>query len=89
MQGLPPDDDLAAWIADLRSRLARGDLATVAAIDIGYGTSAVPAERLVRIMLADLDSFEDLGPDEAVDPVNLARRTGLLADFRVLKLLLD
>ena len=52
-------------------------------------TQALRAARTIRIMLADLDRFGDMTPDEADDPVNVARRTSLLADFRVLRFLLD
>jgi len=47
------------------------------------------AEWTIRVMLADLDGFDDLEPEEADDPVNVARRASLLADFRVLRLLID
>ena len=64
-------------------------LQTLAPIDLGHGTHALQAARTIRIMLADLDRFRNMTPDEADDPVNVARRTSLLADFRVLRSLLD
>ena len=82
-------DAALAWIAELRARLDRGDLATLGPIDFGDGFPALPAEHTVGIMLADLGSFEDMDPDEANDPVNAARRASLLADFRVLRRLID
>jgi hypothetical protein len=39
-------------------------------------------------MLADLESYDDMTPAEADDPVNVARRDGLLADFRVLRIVI-
>ena len=84
-----PDDSLRAWIAELRARLDCGDLALLDPIDIGYGTYNLPAARTVQIMLANLADFEDMGPDEANDPVNVARRASLLADFRALQFFID
>jgi len=80
-----PTDDLIAWIAGLRARLARGDLARLGPIDFGDGLPALPAEHTVLLMLADLDDFEDMAPDEAADTVNAARRDKLLADFGTLQ----
>ena len=84
-----PTDALMAWIAELRARLARGDLAALGPIDFGDGLPALPAEHAVQLMLTELDDFEDMAPDEAADPVNIARRASLLADFRLLQFLLD
>jgi hypothetical protein len=84
LRDLRPDDELAAWIADLRARLDRGELATLGPVDVGHGTDALPAQDTVRIMLADLDDLEDMTPDEADDPVNVARRDVLLTSFRIL-----
>ena len=80
-------DDLPAWIAGLRARVARGHLARLGRIDFGDGLPALRAEHAVHLMLADLDDFEDMDPDEAADPVNIARRAGLRGDFRILQLL--
>src|SRR5262245_45304491 len=89
MHILPDDDNLLAWIAKLRARLDRGDLATLTPGNIGFRTGDPPAELTIRIMLADLDSFADMDPDEAADPVNIARRASLLADFRTLQFFID
>jgi hypothetical protein len=88
MHSLRPDDNLLAWIAELRARLDRGDLARLAPIDLGYGTYVLSAGYTIRIMLADLDGFENLTLTESVDPVYIARRANLLADFRVLRFLI-
>ena len=88
MRDLPPDDELVAWIADLRARLDRGDLATVGPVDVGHGTDIMPAQDTVRIMLADLDGFDEMTPDEANDPVNVAHCEVLLTSFRILRTLI-
>jgi hypothetical protein len=88
IRDLPRDDGLAAWIADLRARLDRGDLAKLPPVDIGHGTHILPLGHTVQIMLADLDSFDDMSLDEINDPVTVARRYGLLSDFRLLRLLI-
>jgi hypothetical protein len=88
MRDLPSNDELAAWIADLRARLDRGDLATLGPVDVGHGTDALPGQDTVRIMLADLDELEELTPEEANDPVNAARRDVLLTNFRILHTLI-
>jgi hypothetical protein len=85
MRDHPPDDELAAWIADVRARLDRGDLATLGPVDVGHGTDVLPAQDTVRIMLSDLDGFDEMTPDEANDPVNVARRDVLLTSFRILR----
>jgi len=82
------DDDLMTWIAELRDHLARRGLATLAPVDVGHGTDAMPVEHTVRVMLADLDSFEDMTPDEADDPINVKRRFHLLSDFEILQSLI-
>jgi hypothetical protein len=88
MRDLPPDDEFAAWIADLRVRLDRGDLATLGPVDVGHGTDILPAQDTVRIMLADLDGFDEMTLDEANDPVNVARRDVVLTSFRILRALI-
>lgn len=77
-----------AWVDDLRRRLERGELAGHPPIDVGAGTGNIPAELIIKIMLADLDSYGDLTPAEADDPVYAARQDSLLADFRALRLLM-
>jgi len=84
MRDLPQDDELAAWIVELRARLDRGELSMLGPVDVGHGTNALPAQDTVRIMLADLDDLEEMMPDEANDPVNVARRDVLLTNFRIL-----
>jgi hypothetical protein len=88
MRDLPPDDELDAWIADLRARLDRGDLATLDPVDVGHGTHILPAQDTIRIMLADLDGLDELTPDEANNPVNVAHRDVLIINFRILRTLI-
>ncbi len=76
-------DDLAAWIAELRGRVARGELD-------GLGHFAVLGGRLdvglaARIMLADLDHDNDLTPEQRQDPFSVERRRLLVADLRRLR----
>jgi hypothetical protein len=85
---LPPDDKLAAWIADLRARLHRGDLATLDPVDVGHGTDVLPAQDTIRIMLADLDDFDEMTPDETNDSLNVVCRDVLLTSFRILRTLI-
>ena len=89
MCGSVPDNNLMSWIAELRARLDHGHLETLLPTDLGHVTHARRAAYAIRNMLADLGRFEDMAPDEADNPVNVARRTSLLADFRVLRFLLD
>jgi hypothetical protein len=76
-----------AWIAELRARVERGDLTALGPIDFGDGLPTLTAEHAVQLMLTDLDELEAITPSEANDPVNVARRASLLADFRTLQLL--
>ena len=51
----PMTSELAAWIAELRERVASGSLNQFEPIDLGYGTADWPAEHTVRIMLEHFD----------------------------------
>jgi hypothetical protein len=84
-----PTDAFMAWIAELRARLNRGDLAQLPPVDIGHGTDILPTEHTVRIMLADQDHFDDMDPNETADPVTAARRARLRVDFYIPQLLID
>ena len=86
MSGFHPDDNLMLWIAELRARL---DHCHLAPFGLGHEPQALRAVHAIRIMLAALDGFQDMTPDEGVDPVIVSRRTSLLADFRALRFLLD
>ncbi len=72
-------DDLAAWIDALRARLARGELDGQGSFDTGDG--ALPVGLAARIMLADLDHYDDLTPEQRGAPPVRARRLRLLADL--------
>ena len=58
-------------------------------IALGYGTGGLPAGRMMRILLADLDSFDDLTPDQRTDAVNVARQRAVLGELRRLRALLE
>ena len=57
-------DDLGAWIAELRGRVARGDLVALGRVELDGGI-ILAADLAARIMLADLDHYEDLPPHMA------------------------
>lgn len=57
-------------------------------IDLGYGTGGLSAGRMVRILLADLDSFDDLTPDQRADAVNVTHQHAVLGELRRLRELL-
>ena len=76
-------DDLVAWIAELRARVARGDLDGQGEFEAGVGRFAVGLA--ARIMLADLDHYEALPPTWRGDLAVVARREALLRDLRRLR----
>ena len=76
-------DDLVAWIAKLRNRVARGELDGQAEFATGGGRLAVGLA--ARIMLADLDHDHDLTPKQRRDPLSVERRLLLFADLRQLR----
>ena len=80
--------EIAAWIPDLRARLDRGDLATLGPVDVGHGTNVLPAQDTIRIMLADLDGFDEMTPDETNASLNVGCRDVLLTSFRILRTLI-
>jgi hypothetical protein len=77
-------DDLAAWLAELRGRVARGELAGRGPIEVAGGTLA-SVELAARVLLADLDHYEDLSLARRRDPLVVARRRLLLEDLRRLR----
>ncbi len=77
-------NELDAWISDLRGRVARGELDGVGAIPLD-GAAVLSTATVVRIMLADLDHYDDLSPEQRQDLLVRARRRLLLADFRRLR----
>ena len=81
-------DGLDTWTAALRDRLARGELDGRTPVTIG-GLRLPSAELAARIMLADLDHYDDLTPEQRRDMLVEARRLLLLRDFRQLRDLLD
>ncbi|MDP8925309.1 MAG: hypothetical protein M3O34_20890 [Chloroflexota bacterium] len=76
-------DDLANWLAELRACLARGELDDQGSLAVGGGM--LPVGLAARIMLADLDHYEDLTPEQRRDMLVEARYRLLLRDFRQLR----
>ena len=77
-------NELDEWISDLRDRVARGELDGLGPIPLD-GAAVVGTETVVRIMLADLDHYDDLPPEQRQDLLVQARRGLLLRDFRQLR----
>jgi hypothetical protein len=77
-------DDLDGWIAELRGRVARGELDDVGPIPVDGAAVLGPAV-IVRIMLADLDHYDDLPPEQRHDLLVEARRRMLLRDIARLR----
>jgi hypothetical protein len=63
------DKTLARWLTELRDRLARGELADLEPVELGYGTRHLPGEVAVRVLLNDLDDLNDPDGVAARDPV--------------------
>ena len=78
-------DELTAWIEELRGRLDRGELDDRDPIDLGRGGVLPSAELAAKVMLADLDHYDDLTLEQRRDPLTLARRQLLQDDLRRLK----
>ncbi len=76
-------DDLDAWIRGLRARLERGH------VDGGpvttHGGTLPSAELAAKVMLADLDHYDDLPLERRRNPSVVARRRWLLEDLRQLR----
>ena len=76
---------LEVWIEGLRDRLDRGGLAHRGPIELRDGCRFPSVELGARIMLADLEHFEDLPRAEREHPRTLARRRPLLDEFAALR----
>ena len=63
-----PADGLAAFIADLRGRLERGELADHPPIDLGNALTLGHVERAVRRTLQDVEMFRAMDPAERALP---------------------
>ncbi len=77
-------DDLDAWISELRGRVARGELDGVGAVQLD-GVDILGSAMIVRVMLADLDHYDDLPPEQRRDLLVETRRRMLLRDFARLR----
>ncbi len=76
--------ELPPWIAELRRRVARGEFADGGPIEVG-GLVLPSVELAVKVMLADLDHFDDLSLERRRDLLTVARRRLLLEDLRRLR----
>jgi hypothetical protein len=81
------DDDMADWIAELRGRLDRGELAGLGPLDLGSGEFP-NAEILVRVMLADLDDLYGGPSTRREQPLSRERRYTLSDELRRLRALI-
>ena len=84
-----PSDDLAAFVADLRRRLERGELAGLRDLDVGNARTLGNVERAVRRMLQDVGMFRAMDPAERALPHFRARRRPLADNLRRLRERLD
>ncbi|MDP8924120.1 MAG: hypothetical protein M3O34_14735 [Chloroflexota bacterium] len=71
---------LDAWLTELRGRLARGELDGLDSVDLD-GAAELGTATFVRIMLADLEHYDELPPELQRDPLVMARRLYLLGDL--------
>ena len=78
-------DDLGPWIASVKQRLERGELAELAPMAVLDGFPPLPGELFVRIMLADYDHYDDLPPARRREPAIVRQRLALLEDLRRLR----
>ena len=77
-------DELEGWIAELRGRVARGELDDLGPIPLD-GAAVLGSVTFVRIMLADLDHYDVLPPALRHDLLVEARRRTLLGEFARLR----
>ena len=80
-----PADGLAAFIADLRGRLERSELADHPPIDLGNALTLSHVERAVRRTLQDVEMFRAMDPAERALPHCRARRVYLADKLRRLR----
>ena len=80
--GVPAE--LGGWIAELRGRVARGELAALGRVELDGGVILV-AELAARILLADLDHHDDVARERLGDLCLQARREALLRDLARLR----
>jgi len=81
-------EPLDQWITRLHDRLRRGEFDGLDPIDIGHGTARLPAEHVVRTMLAEFDDLAAPDGSWLIAGSREDRRRALLEDFRRLRELL-
>ena len=77
-------DGLEAWITALRARLTRGELRDLGPVTLSDGKK-LTAELAAKLMLNDLDHFENLPRSWGNDPLKVVRRRLLLHDLQDLR----
>jgi hypothetical protein len=77
-------DGLEAWITALRARLTRGELRDLGPVRLSDGKK-LAAELAVKLMLNDLDHFENLPRSWGNDPLKVVRRRLVLHDLQDLR----
>jgi hypothetical protein len=75
---------LEAWIEALRARLIHGQLRNLESVAVS-DDKKLPAELAARLVLNDLDHFDDLPLSWGDDPFKVARRRHLLHDLQDLR----
>ena len=78
-------DDLGPWIATVKERLARGEMADLGPMDVLNGFPPLPGELFVRIMVADYDHYDDFPLARRREPTMVVQRLALVADLRRLR----
>jgi hypothetical protein len=73
-------DDLAQWIATLRRRIEHGELTGLPPVHVDQ-QSYIAAGLVAQILLAELDGFADLTPQERDHVDNVVKHRSLLWDL--------
>jgi len=76
----PDPDTLIPWIVELHRRIERGELRGLPLIHLDRRLRVHP-ELVARIMLDELEAFDELPPDERACLENIAKRRSLLWDL--------
>ena len=76
----PDPDTFVPWIVELHRCLERGELRGLPLTHLDHRLRVHP-EIVARIMLAELEAFDELPPDERACIENIAKRRSLLWDL--------
>jgi hypothetical protein len=80
-----PRDDLAAFAAELKSRLERDELAGHPPIQLDAALTLTDVEKAARAMLAEAESYRSMAEPEHSAPHHLARRRELARQLRLFR----